>query len=250
MSTRRAFIKSTLLPATAVAAGGLGQVFAFSGEDNAAQYPKTIEALQQRYADEVLAHRKYNAYVGRAEEEDYPRIAHLFRSLAASEGVHARNFKRILNDLGVEAGAPAQQTFEVLSTKENIRDAATVEVEEIDEEYPDIIKMMAPESHGEAILFTTYAWEAEKMHRDLILSIQKASGGWFSFLARRIEAKPRRYYVCKVCGATVTELPGEVCPVCGRPVSEYYEVPGFPVLLDDAKESRTRDRTQGSDDRR
>ena len=238
------------MPAAAVAAGGVGQVLAYSGDSNGAQYPKTIEALQFRYADEVLAHRKYNAYVERAEEEDYPRIAHLFRSLAASEGIHARNFKRLLTDLGVEARAPAPQTFEVLSTKENIRDAATVEVEEIDQEYPEIIKMMAPENHGEAILFTTYAWEAEKMHRDLILSIQKASGGWFSFLARRIEGTPRRYYVCKVCGAAVTELPGEVCPICSRPVSEYYEVPGFPVPLDDAKESGRRDSTPRSDDRR
>jgi rubrerythrin len=228
MGTRRDFIKTSLLTAVGMAIGGFGRFFSFAEEREEPQFPKTIEALQERYADEVIAHRKYNAYVERAEEEDYPNIAHLFRSLAASEAVHASNFKRLLNDLGTEADTPVMPEFEVLSTRDNIRDATAVEVEEIDREYPSIIKRIAPENYGEAMLFMTYAWEAEKLHRELILKIKKAAKRWFGFLVKRIEAKPARYYVCNVCGAAVTELPDEYCPICGRPISEYVEVPGFP----------------------
>ena len=225
MVTRREFIKTALITAAGVAAGGLGNVFASAVQEEGPIFPKTIEALKLRYADEINAHRKYNAYVVRAEEEEYPNIAHLFRSLAASEAIHARNFKRLLIDLGEEIEPPDILDFEVSNTRDNIRDATSVEVDEIDSEYPSIIKGIAPENHGEAILFMTYAWEAEKMHRDLIIKIWRASKRWFGSLAKRIEAKQSHYYVCNTCGTALTELPDERCPICGRPLSEYKEVP-------------------------
>ena len=228
MGARRDFIKTALIAAAGVAVGGFGKVFASAEQEEGPKFPRTIEALKLRYADEVNAHRKYNAYVVQAEEEEYPNIAHLFRSLAASEAIHARNFKRLLNNLGEEVSPPDLPDFEVSNTRDNIRDATSVEVDEIDREYPNIIKSIAPESHGEAILFMTYAWEAEKMHRDLILKIRRAAKRWFGSLVKRIEAQPSRYYVCNICGAALTELPDEVCPICGQPISKYKEVPGYP----------------------
>ena len=38
-------------------------------------YPRTIEALQARYADEVTAHQKYGAFAEHALKEGYPAIA-------------------------------------------------------------------------------------------------------------------------------------------------------------------------------
>jgi rubrerythrin len=228
MYTRRDFIKTSMIVAAGMTVGSSGRVFALAGEGEQAQFQKTIEALQQRYADEIIAHLKYNTYVERAEEEEYPNIAHLFRSLAASEAIHARNFKRILNDLGVQVELQEIPEFEGSSTKDNIRDATAVEADEIDREYPSILKTIATENHGEAILFMTYAWESEKQHRDLILKIKRAVKRWFGFLVKRIEAKPTNYYVCNFCGSSVTKLPVDQCPICGQPVSEYEEVPGFP----------------------
>jgi rubrerythrin len=228
MYTRRDFIKTSLIVATGMTVGSSGRVFALAGGGEEAQFPKTIEALQQRYADEIIAYLKFNVYVERAEEEGYPNIAHLFRSLAASEAIHARNFKRILNDLGAQVELQEIPEFEGSSTKDNIRDATAVEADEIDREYPSILKTIAPENHGEAVLFVTYAWESEKQHRALILKIQRAVKRWFGFLVKRIEAKPTHYYVCNICGSSVTKLPDDQCPICGQPVSEYEEVPGFP----------------------
>jgi rubrerythrin len=202
-----------------------------SGNTSAAEivsYPETVKALQERYADEIIAHQKYGRYAQQAEKENYPYTAHLFRSLAASEAVHARNFKRILAELGHKAVAPEIPEFAVTKTKHNIRHASSVEANEIDRKYPDILETISAENHEEAIRNITYAWEAERQHRELILKIKKASESWFGLLVGHIEGDPTRYYVCQICGSTLTELPAKQCPICGHDTSHYSEVPGFP----------------------
>lgn len=192
------------------------------------QYPDTVAALQHRYSDEIIALKKYSLYAQQAEKENYPNIAHLFRSLAASELVHARNFKKLLSELGHEAITPVTPDVHAASTKKNIREASTVEANEIDKEYPAILESIRSENHKEAIRIISYAWEAERQHRDLILKIKKASRRLFGFLAEHIEGIPTRYHVCQICGSTLTEQPPEQCPICGQSSSNYIEVPGFP----------------------
>jgi len=196
---------------------------AMAGSD---QYPLTVAALHERYADEVTAHRKYGAFAGRAHEEGYPAIAHLFRALAASEAVHAANFGRLLRELGEVPATPVAE-IEIKSTRENLQQAATVEAEEIDREYPAILGRIDSERHEEAIRFINYAWKAEQQHRDLILKIKKAASWYFGMLASKIEGSPTRYYVCQICGSTVNELPGSQCPICDHPPDQYREVPNF-----------------------
>lgn len=201
--------------------------------DEAVSYPETVKALQERYADEIIAHQKYGHYAQQAEKENYPYTAHLFRSLAASEAVHARNFKRILAELGHKAIAPEIPEFPVTKTKQNIRHASSVEANEIDRKYPAILEAIRSENHEEAIRNITYAWEAERQHRELILKIKKASESWFGLLVGHIEGEPTRYYVCQICGSTLTEPPAKQCPICGHAVSHYTEVPGFPGYPDE-----------------
>lgn len=197
---------------------------ALAGPDN---YPLTMAALQERYADETIAHRRYGAYAGHADKEGYPAIAHLFRTLAASEAVHARNFARLLRESGVEPQTP---TIELVlsNTREHLQQAATVEADEIDQEYPAILENIQSEQHHQAIELITYAWKAERQHRELILKIKKGASWFFGMLVSRIEGSPTRYYVCQICGSTVTELPGSQCPICEHPPEQYREVPEFP----------------------
>lgn len=197
---------------------------ALAGPDD---YPLTMAALQERYADEIIAHRRYGAFAGHADAEGYPAIAHLFRALAASEAVHARNFARLLHESGVEPKIPSVK-LELSSTREHLKQAATVEAAEIDQEYPKILKSIEGEQHRHAIRFITYAWKAEQQHRELILKIKKGASWFFGMLVSRIEGSPTRYYVCQVCGSTVTELPGSQCPICDHPPEQYREVPEFP----------------------
>ena len=187
-------------------------------------FPETVAALQARYADELIAHGKYGAYAAHAEDEGYPAIAHLFKAIAASEAVHADNFARLLREMGHQPLMPSFQV-ELTSTREHLQQAATVEADEIDTEYPAILARIRPEQHGEAMRFITYAWEAEKQHRELILKIKEGASWFFGLLVTRIEGNPTRYYVCQVCGSTVKARPERQCPICDHAVDAYREVP-------------------------
>jgi rubrerythrin len=188
------------------------------------KYPKTIDALQERYGDEVHGIHEYLACARKALSEDYPNIAYLFVGLSASESVHARNFKKLLSDLGVEVKEIPKPDFKVSSTKENLRHAATLEIEEIDREYPRVIEHIKPERHEAAIQDITYAWRAEKQHLDLLKKVLSGTGIFFGMLAREIEKTDVRFFVCQRCGSTLTELPKDRCPICKGPVAGYKEV--------------------------
>jgi rubrerythrin len=188
------------------------------------KYPKTVYTLQERYRDEVHAVHKYLAYAQQALSEDYPNIAYLFVTFAASESVHARNFKRLLSDLGVQVKEIPIPEFKVSSTKENLNDAATLEIEEINREYPRLIEHMKPENHEPAIRDITYAWKAEEQHHDLMEKVLSGTGIFFGLLAKKIEKTDVRFFVCQRCGSTVTVLPRDVCPICKSPVASYKEV--------------------------
>ena len=195
---------------------------------NASRYPLTIASLQVRYRDEMQAREKYTAYADKARSEDYAHIAYLFDALAYSESVHARNFARELSNLGIDVNELPEFDYEVRKTRDNIRHATAVEMDEIAHRYPGILEEIESEQHEEAIQFITYAWEAERQHRDLLKKIQKAAKKWFGMLAAHIEGEAAHYYVCEICGSTLTELPTDSCPICEHPADHYVEVPGFP----------------------
>ncbi len=199
-------------------------------------YPHTIQALQARYADEIQAHQKYGAYAEKARAEGYPNIGYLFTSLATAETIHARNFKRLLSELGVEVDKSPRFEFEVEKTKHNIKHATEVEMNEIAHEYPRILEGIKAEQYQDAIKYITYAWLAEKQHRKLLLKIQTAATKWFGLLAAHIENQPTRFYVCEICGSTLMERPADQCPIGDHPASHYYEVPGFPGIPEPEEE--------------
>ncbi len=189
----------------------------------------TIEALKERHQDEVTAHRAYAAYAERACAEGYPNIAHMFKSLAASEGVHAQNFRNLLTGLKVDVKSTIlPESPEVGTTRDNLKHASGVERDEIDIEYPAILDRIESEGDQDAITSITYAWKAEQQHRELIVKINKAATRWFGLLVGRIEGGESHYHVCTVCGSTLDEPPGNQCPICAQPASNYREVVPFP----------------------
>ena len=188
-------------------------------------YVKTIEALQERYADEVQAHISYNAFSDKALADGYPNSAYLFKSLAISEAIHARNFKRILDELGDGTPMETVEPRPVESTRSNILHATGVEADEIDHRYPAILERITPEKHQEAIDNLTWAWEAEKQHRELLGRMQDAAKKLFRFLIAHIEGEYVDYHVCQICGSTLVERPAGQCPICAHPASHYEQIP-------------------------
>jgi rubrerythrin len=188
------------------------------------EYKETISVLQALHQDEMQAMHNYQAYANKAVSQKYPNIGKLFMTLAASETVHARNFKVCLATLGVADATLPQPPVKVEGTRKNLKYAIAVELEEIDQKYPQVLGQIKPENHTTAIQYITYAWESEKQHRELLKKIQSGTGVFFGLLIKRIEGNPYQYFVCQNCGSTLSEIPASVCPVCGGPPAKYKEI--------------------------
>jgi rubrerythrin len=151
---------------------------------------KTVEDLQEAFAGESQANRRYLAFAKKAEEEGYAQIARLFRAAAAAETVHAHNHLKVLKG--------------VKSTAENLQEAIDGETGEFREMYPRMIANAQAEGNKEAERTFNFANEVEKTHAALF---QKA-------LKNLADKTMVEMYVCSICGHTVEGEPPEKCPVC------------------------------------
>jgi rubrerythrin len=151
---------------------------------------KTVEHLQEAFAGESQANRRYLAFAEKAEREGYAQIARLFRAAAAAETVHAHNHLKVLKG--------------VKSTSENLKEAIEGETGEFREMYPRMIAAAQAEGNKEAERTFNFANEVEKIHAALF---QKA-------LKNLEDKKMTDIYVCSVCGYTVEGEAPENCPVC------------------------------------
>jgi rubrerythrin len=152
---------------------------------------KTDKNLQEAFAGESQANRKYLAFAKKAEAEGYIQVAKLFRAAAEAETVHAWNH---LKELGG-----------IRSTRENLEAAVGGETYEFQDMYPHMIKEAEEEGSKSALRSFTYANEVEKVHAALY---RKAA----DMLGKNEEAD---YYVCQICGNTFEGEPPDKCPICG-----------------------------------
>jgi len=187
-------------------------------------YRETIDVLQMTYANEFMSRERYLAFAQQALKEGHANIAHLFAALAASEAVHARNYRKILQALGVKAVKPDVSAIKVDTTRDNLRYAAEDELAEVDKLYPELLARLAPEGHKDAIEKVEWSWQAERQHRELIAQILSGTGIFFGVLSEKFRQSSVRYFVCENCGSTLIELPNEKCPVCDKPVDIYREI--------------------------
>ena len=163
----------------------------------------TRENLQEAFAGESQANRKYLAFAKKAEAEGRPQIAKLFRAAAEAETVHAHNHLRVLGG--------------IKGTKENLQAAIEGEGFEFKHMYPKFIAEAEKEGDSQAVITFKYANEVEKVHHQLYTgALEKFSAG---------EDLPKAdIYVCGVCGYTVAGEPPERCPVCNSVRKAFHPV--------------------------
>jgi rubrerythrin len=195
---------------------------------HAAPYPATIAAMQRARETETNVYYHYTEFGRRAQAEGYRGVAYLFAAFAASELVHGTNFGKILAQLNVELAPIAKPSVRAGTTRENLIRAANGEMSSIEAFYPTLLDKIRPEGHADAITTVQYAWASEKQHRDKIAQIQRWTGVFFEQVARTIDEKTGRYFVCQICGSTVNAVPAGSCPVCKFPPAHYrgIEPPG------------------------
>lgn len=161
---------------------------------------KSEKDLQEAFAGESQANRKYLAFAKKADAEGYKQVAKLFRAAAEAETVHAHNH---LKELGGIKG-----------TKENLEEAINGESYEFQKMYPRMIEDAEAEGNKNALRTFRYANDVEKVHAELYRRALEDIG-------KNPEAD---YYVCQVCGYTAEGEAPDECPVCKAKKQAFKKV--------------------------
>lgn len=151
----------------------------------------TEKNLEDAFAGESQANRKYLAFAKKADAEGYKQVAKLFRAAADAETVHATNHLRELGG--------------IKTTKENLDVAINGESYEFQKMYPRMIDDAKAEGKNGALRTFDLANKVEKIHAGLYKK-------GLENLGKNEEVD---YYVCQVCGNTVEGKAPDVCPICG-----------------------------------
>jgi len=163
----------------------------------------TRENLQEAFAGESQANRKYLFFAEKADESGDKQVARLFRAAAEAETVHARNHLKVLG--------------EIKTDKENLEAAVGGENYEFTEMYPGFIEQAKAEKNSAAERSFDLANRVEQVHHKLF---REALGD----LEAGKKPKDTSYYVCQVCGNTVEGEAPERCPICGAPLSQFRKI--------------------------
>ena len=185
--------------------------------------PITTNILVSAYEGEVIAHSNYIAFCGKATKGQYPNLAYLFKAFAASEKIHADNFKRVLEGMNCAAEEPVFNLV-VSDTKANLNTAATNEMKKIEKTYPGFLNQLRIESHDEAVVNCMYAWKSHKQHEAKIAEIKRYASSFFESVAEELEGLKLDFHVCEICGATVDEPPETPCGICNYPSSHCHRI--------------------------
>lgn len=163
----------------------------------------TQENLQDAFAGESQANRKYLAFAKQADKDGFYQIAKLFRAAAEAETIHAHAHLRAM---GV-----------VKSTAENLQAAVDGETFEFENMYPPYVEQAEGESNHAAAASFRNALAVERIHANLYAeALSKAKAGE--------DMATAKIMVCPVCGNTVLGDAPDKCPVCGVPGEKFFEI--------------------------
>ena len=186
----------------------------------------TTENLQEAFAGESQAHRKYLAFAKKAEQDGLAQVAKLFRAAAEAETVHAHAHLRVMGGKRCRAGAGAETVhahahFRVLggvkSTAENVQAAIDGEGFEYKEMYPKFLAEAQSEGNKAAEVSIKNALAVEEIHYGLYSdALEKLNAGE--------DMAASAIVVCGICGNTILGDAPDKCPVCGAPQSKFEEV--------------------------
>ncbi len=163
----------------------------------------TTDNLQDAFAGESQANRKYLAFAKKAEADGYAQIARLFRAAAEAETVHAHAH------LGVLGG--------VKTTAENVQAAIDGEGFEFQEMYPKFVAEAKAEGNEGAVESFGHALAVEEIHHGLYAKALES-------LQQGKDLPERKVFVCPVCGNTVYDEAPASCPICQTPGKRFWAI--------------------------
>lgn len=181
----------------------------------AATATTTLQNLQTAFNGESNAHARYVAFAEKADKEGYIQAAVLFRAAAKAEEIHAANHAVVIKKMGGMPEAKIDKPV-VKSTLDNLKSAIEGETYEKDVMYPGFLKQARAEKNREAVETFNFAQSAEVEHAKLYTDASKD--------LPKMKTAGVKYYVCTVCGMTVTKVDFEKCPACFNPKDKYVAV--------------------------
>jgi len=135
---------------------------------------KTAENLKHAFCGEAMAHRRYLYFARRADEEGYPEIAALMRSIAEGETAHAFGHLDFIRQGGIEDPATNKP---IRTLEEMLQSAIEGETYEWTQMYHGYAKVAREEGFDEiAEWFETLA-RAEKSHAEKFTNTLKQLKG-------------------------------------------------------------------------
>lgn len=163
----------------------------------------TQDDLQEAFAGESQANRRYLAYGEQAANDGFPVVAKLFRAVAAAETIHALAHLRAMDG--------------VKDTAANLAEAMDGEHHEFTEMYPPMVEHAKAEGNKRAERAMTFALEVEKVHYGLFKQALAA-------VAAGSDLEDATIRVCPVCGHTVIGDAPDHCPVCKVKGERFTEI--------------------------
>lgn len=180
----------------------------------AATATETIKNLNAAYQGESNAANRYQKFAEAADKEGFPQVAKLFRAASAAEAIHRDTHKQAIKKLGGKVETFQIDEVVVKSTADNLREAIKGESYERDSMYPEFLATAKAEDARVAIRSFQFAVEAETEHAKLYQAALDNLG----------KNPVEDYYVCDVCGMTLTKLPDKKCPSCRKGVENYKKI--------------------------
>ena len=163
----------------------------------------TMDNVQEAFAGESQANRKYLAFSKKAEEDGKPQVAKLFRAAAEAETIHAHAHLRVMGG--------------VKSTEENLQAAVEGEGFEFQEMYPKFVAEAESEGNQPALISFKNAMAVEEIHHGLY-------GKALEAVKSGSDLPESKIVVCPVCGNTIEGDAPEKCPICNVPGDRFIEI--------------------------
>ncbi|MGD8506946.1 MAG: rubrerythrin family protein [Candidatus Bathyarchaeota archaeon] len=161
---------------------------------------RTADNVHTAFVGEAKAYQRLLMFAKKAEKEELPQIAHLFRAVAAAEGVHSRRHFALLESVA-DTQTNLEQAFQSETTVNGVH-------------YLKMLREAEEDGEKAATLVFSQARDAEEGHASLY---KKA-------LDHLIAQRSTEYYVCTVCGHITERKPPERCPICDAPKSKFNRI--------------------------
>ncbi len=160
---------------------------------------KLKEAFHQVYEAEAKAALRLKIFAKKAEQEELPQIAKLFRVIAFSEEIHGERAFRMLR--------------EIKDTDTHLKESFQSETSIAGVAYENFIQLAEERGDMTASMIFSHSRDVEAGHAKL----------YKMAMNHLIGERETTYYVCQVCGYVADGVCPETCPVCSAPKNQLVE---------------------------